>query len=77
MKVAVNMTADAFFDAYCAPGLIGPTEELGGWVVYLPGEVPCICDTFEDAADMMREHLNRTSAPTAPPRPGETRREEE
>lgn len=38
-------------------------EGSNGWTVYLPRQVPCICDTFDDAAAMMREYLKRRRAP--------------
>lgn len=46
-------------------GSITPRIEAGlddagrmiSWVVYLPNECGCICDSFEDAADMVREWL--------------------
>jgi hypothetical protein len=39
------------------PRIEGPGSPDEGWVVYLANEVPCVCDDFESAADMMREHL--------------------
>jgi hypothetical protein len=29
------------------------------WQAYIVGEVPCICDSFDDAAEAMAEHLGK------------------
>jgi hypothetical protein len=30
-----------------------------GWLLYLPGQTPCLCDDFDGAAEMMRKWLAR------------------
>lgn len=62
-KLSVDVSLDDLFEQSGAPAIVGPDRdtESEAWVVYLPGEVPCICDSFEDAADMMREHLAKTA----------------
>ena len=59
-KLKIDVSADDFAEAYGGPCIVGPSKTLASpqaWLLYLPGEVPCICDSFEDAADAMREWL--------------------
>lgn len=62
MRVQVELDLDDVFeqlDLFC---IMGPSDECNGWTVFLPGEVPCICDSFKEAAQTMRESLKRRKA---------------
>jgi hypothetical protein len=53
--VKIDVDPDEFFEAHDGPGILGPNRSDPGWVVYLPGQAPIICDTFKEAAATMRE----------------------
>lgn len=59
----IEVSADDFFEASESPGIVGPAkgDESSGWVVYLPGETPCICDSFDEAAAVLHHELKKAS----------------
>lgn len=73
MKLTVDVDMDEVMYAARGPAIVGPAkeDEVKGhrWVLYLPGQYPCICDSFEGASAAMREYLV-----AAKPRPSSKRR---
>lgn len=65
MKHTININLDSLLEKHGTTAIVGPgaEDEPGtAWVVYFPGETPCICDSFKDAAGLMRDLLKRVSA---------------
>lgn len=59
MRLTTNVSLDDIFEQINAPVILGPSpgSESDAWLLYLPDETPCICDTFKDAAAGMQEYL--------------------
>ena len=58
-KVTLEVDDD-FLEQFLAPGIMGPRAgdaDRTAWLLVLPGEDPCICDSFEEAAEGMRQWL--------------------
>jgi hypothetical protein len=58
-KISIEVDEERFFSSSGAPGITGPGkgDVSSAWMLYLPGQTPCICDTFEEAAAAMRDYL--------------------
>jgi hypothetical protein len=61
-KIAVTIDWDDAFDSTHQYGIIGPDEDGGGWVAYVPGRLPCICDTLAGATAVLADSLRRKGA---------------
>jgi hypothetical protein len=65
VKHTININLDSLLEKHGALAIVGPgreDEEGTAWVLYLPDETPCICDSFKDAAGAMNEYLRRVGA---------------
>ena len=58
-KATVEIDLDGVLSHGSAPAILGPEAgaESRAWVVYLPAEIPCICDSFTDASALMADWL--------------------
>jgi hypothetical protein len=61
MRMTLEVSEDDFFRIGKMPGIVGPPpgDHGSGWLLYLPGQTPCLCDDFDGAAEMMRKWLAR------------------
>jgi hypothetical protein len=61
VKLTVRVGTDEVIQSLRAPVILGPCKgsHTEGWLLYLPGQTPCICDSFDDAANLMRSALAR------------------
>ena len=58
MKVEIDVSLDDLVARSKVWAIVGPRKGSGdAWIAYVPGEVACICDSFEDAACVVRESL--------------------
>ena len=60
-SLKIHVGEDEFFKASGAPGILGPREgdESHAWLLYLPGQVPCICDDFDSASEHMMDWVKK------------------
>jgi hypothetical protein len=57
-KVTVNVSMDDLFERTGATAIVGPPHDGSdgrAWIAYRPGEVGCICDTLEDAVELLHD----------------------
>ena len=56
MRIEVEVDIDNIIEESGGAAII---ESEFAWILYIPGQVPCICDTFKDAASGMNEWLRK------------------
>lgn len=59
MKCSIDVNLDMVLTEGSAPAILGPDKgsDSTGWVIYFPGKTPCICNSFQRAAILMRKWL--------------------